>query len=176
MDVNKKTRDEKIADLLHKKYHINLYVPKGYNIDVNNKNFIWLSHEYRDIIQGVFIYSYDYESENTFTRDYLVEKRNSALKRNVPGEIEGSYMTTELLFPPIMTELSLNEKYTVEMQGLWKMQDGYAMGGPFLSLVQLDEKRNKIITVEGFVFAPAHKKRELVRQMEAILYSLKIVE
>jgi hypothetical protein len=48
------------------------------------------------------------------------------------------------------------------------------MGGPFISLVQLDEKRNKIITVDGFVFAPAHKKRELIRQMEAILYSLKI--
>jgi hypothetical protein len=62
------------------------------------------------------------------------------------------------------------------MQGLWKMQDGYAMGGPFISLIQLDEKRNKIITVEGFVFAPAHEKRELMRQLEAILYSIEILE
>jgi hypothetical protein len=50
------------------------------------------------------------------------------------------------------------------------------MGGPFMSLTQLDENRNKIITIEGFVFAPAHKKRELMRQMEAILYSIKIPE
>jgi hypothetical protein len=153
-----------------------LYVPKGYKTDVDTKDFMWLAHEYRDIIQGVLIYTYDYTDENTFTRDYLVEKRNAVLKRNVPGEIEGSYMTTELLFPPIMNEFNLNEKYTIEIQGLWKMQDGYAMGGPFISLIQLDEKRNKIITVEGFVFAPAHKKRELIRQVEAILYSMEILE
>ena len=176
MEVNKKTRDERIEDLLNKKYHIKLHVPKGYNTDVDTKDFVWLSLEYRDIIQGIFIYSYDYTSENTFTRNYLVEKRNTVLKQNVPGEIEGSFMTTESLFPPIVNEFTMNEKYTVEMQGLWKMQDGYAMGGPFISLVQLDDKRNKIITVEGFVFAPAHKKRELVRQVEAILFSLEILE
>jgi hypothetical protein len=176
MDVNRGTRDDKITSNISKKFHIKLHIPKGYKTDVNDKDFMWLSHEYRDIIQGVFIYTYDYTDKNTFTRDYLVEKRNAVLKRNVPGEIEGSYMTTEPLFPPIMKEVSMNGKYTTELQGLWRMQDGYAMGGPFISLVQLDEKRNKIITVDGFVFAPAHKKRELVRQLEAVLYSIEILD
>ena len=176
MDVNKKNLDKKIATLLKEKYHIKLNVPKGYKTDVNTKDFAWLSLEYRDVVQGVFIYTYDYTDENTFTLNYLIEKRNSMLKRNVPGEIEGSYMTTEMLFPPIMNEFNLNEKYTIELQGLWKMQDGIPMGGPFISLIQLDEKRNEIVTVEGFVFAPAHKKRELVRQLESILYSVEIIE
>lgn len=176
MDVNKATRDENIANDLEKKYNLRLNVPKGYKIDVNNNNFMWLSHEYRDVIQGVFIYSYDYTDANTFTSDYLIKRRNAVLKQNVPGEIAGSYMTTEPLFPPIITEFTMNGKYSVEMQGLWRMQDGYAMGGPFISLIQLDEKRNKIITLDGFVFAPAHEKRELLRQVEAILYSLEILE
>ena len=85
-------------------------------------------------------------------------------------------MITEPLFPPIVTEFKMKDTYTIEMQGLWRMHEGYAMGGPFISLTQLDEKRNKVITVEGFVFAPAHQKREFVRQMEAILYSIEIVE
>ncbi len=176
MDVNKGNRDNKIEAVLKEKYHIDLRIPKGYKTDVNTKDFLWLSHEYRDIIQGLFVYTYDYSDPDNFKRDYLVEKRNEVLKRNVPGEIEGSFMITEPLFPPIMSEFSMNEKYAIELQGLWRMQDGYAMGGPFISLVQLDEKRNKIITVEGFVFAPAHKKRELIRQMESILYSIVILE
>lgn len=176
MDVNIKSRDEKIAILLKEKYHIKLVVPKGYKTDVDTKDFAWFSHEYRDIVQGVLIYTYDYTDENTFTLDYLIKKRNSVLKRNVPGEIDGSYMTTELLFPPVLSEFNLNEKYTIEIQGLWKMQDGIPMGGPFISLIQLDANRNKIVTAEGFVFAPAHKKRELVRQLESILYSMEIIE
>lgn len=176
MDINKKSRDPKIADVLNKKFHIKLNVPKGYKIDVNTGDFVWLSQEYRDIIQGVFIYAYDYTDKNTFTREYLIKKRNAFLRKNVPGEIEGSYMITESLFPPIITEFNMNETYTIEIQGLWRMQDGYAMGGPFISLVQFDKERNKIISVEGFVFAPAHKKRELVRQMEAILYSVEILK
>jgi hypothetical protein len=176
MDVYKKSHDENIMKTLENKFHIKLFVPKGYKIDVNEDEFIWLSMEYRDIIQGVFVYTYDYTDKNTFTRDYLIEKRNKFLMRFVPGEIEGSYMITEPLFPPMLSELNLNNKFTLELQGLWRMQEGYAMGGPFMSLTQLDENRNKIITVEGFVFAPAHKKRELMRQMEAILYSIKIPE
>jgi hypothetical protein len=176
MDINKASPDAQITDLLNKKYHIHLNVPRGYKTDVNTDDFVWLSQEYRDIIQGVFVYSYDYTDENTFTREYLINKRNEVLKKNVPGEIEGSYMITEPLFPPIVTEFKMKDTYTIEMQGLWRMHEGYAMGGPFISLTQLDEKRNKVITVEGFVFAPAHQKREFVRQMEAILYSIEIVE
>jgi len=39
-----------------------------------------------------------------------------------------------------------------------------------------DKKRNRIITVEGFVFAPRYDKHNYIRKLEAILYSLKIVD
>ncbi|NQU81639.1 MAG: DUF4837 family protein, partial [Bacteroidetes bacterium] len=35
---------------------------------------------------------------------------------------------------------------------------------------------NRVITVDGFVYAPGDKKRELLRQVETILYSLKLEE
>lgn len=177
MKTYKSNRDDKIRNKLIEKYSIALNVPKGYKLDVEKKDFLWLSHEYRDIIQGVLVYSYDYTEEETFTRDYLIQQRNKYLKKYVPGEVEGSYITTESLYPPIFTEYQLGEgKYTAEIRGLWKMQDGLAMGGPFISISQLDQAHNKVITVEGFVFAPAHKKRDLLRQVEAIILSLEITE
>lgn len=177
MDVYSKTRDPEITKKLSENYSLKLIVPKGYKMEVQEPDFVWLTHEYRDVIQGVFIYMYDYMDENTFTTEYLISKRDEFLKKNVPGEIEGSYMTTELLFPPVFNVYNLrNSKYTAELRGLWKMENGLAMGGPFLSLTQLDEKRNRIVTVEGFVFAPAHKKRDLVRQTESILLSIDFPE
>lgn len=50
--------------------------------------------------------------------------------------------------------------------------ENYIMGGPFVQLSTVDTRRNRIVTVEGFVFAPSEEKRNYVRQLEAILYSL----
>ena len=46
------------------------------------------------------------------------------------------------------------------------------MGGPFVSITRIDELNKKIITVEGFVFAPSYNKRNPLRQMDAMVYSL----
>lgn len=177
MDAYHRSLDQEVANKLRDKYHIKLTVPVGYEIDVEEDDFVWLAQEYRDIIQGIFIYTYPYTDENTFTRDYLVDKRNEILKQHVPGEVEGSYMTTEPLFPPIFREYDLrNEKYTAELRGLWRMEKGLAMGGPFISITQLDEERNRVVTLDAFVFAPAHKKRDLLRQLEAIILTVEIIK
>jgi hypothetical protein len=174
-DTYKKRTDQKVNELLANDFHISLAIPDAYKIDVRQPGFVWLSQEYRDIIQGVLIYSYEYTDENTFTPGYLVRRRNEILKKYVPGEIEGSYMITEPLYPPLFYEYQLNEKYTAELRGLWRMEGGLAMGGPFVSITQLDAERNRIITVDGFVFAPAYEKREYLRQLEAIVLSLEIL-
>ena len=173
MDAYHASADKTVMDKLEKEQGIILTIPKGYEINTLTKNFAWLSQEYRDIIQGILIYSYPYTDKETFTRDYLVKQRNEFLKKNVPGELEGSYMTTEPLFPPLFREYELNNgRYTAELRGLWRIQDGLAMGGPFVSITQLDQARNKVVTVEGFVFAPGEKKRDLLQQLESIIFTL----
>jgi hypothetical protein len=165
--------DKTVHDQLQKKHKILLDVPKGYTIDRDTDNFIWLNNEYRDITEGVFIYYYTYTDSNTFTREFLLEKRNEMLKKYVSGEVEGSYMTTEERYPVEMKSFNLKSNiYTTELRGLWMMKGGVAMGGPFVSITQYDEKNKRIITVEGFVFAPGHEKRNIIRQVEAIIYSL----
>ena len=46
------------------------------------------------------------------------------------------------------------------------------MGGPFVSLTRLDQVNAQVVTAETFLFAPGQKKRNALRQCEAILYSL----
>ena len=80
-------------------------------------------------------------------------------------------MSTDRVSPIHYREFELNGRYTVEMKGLWNMQN-YFMGGPFISFTTVDEKRNRVVTVEGFTFAPKYDKRNYIRQLEAILYTL----
>jgi hypothetical protein len=52
------------------------------------------------------------------------------------------------------------------------MKNGEHMGGPFVMLTRVDEMNMQIITIEGFVFAPKYDKRNPIRQIDAMLYSL----
>ena len=54
------------------------------------------------------------------------------------------------------------------------MLDGEAMGGPFVSLTRLDQVNGRVVTAGAFLFAPGQKKRNAMRQIEAILYTLEM--
>ncbi|HAM99717.1 MAG TPA: hypothetical protein DCQ26_14015 [Marinilabiliales bacterium] len=160
---------------IEKNAGLKLTIPKGYSYDMDTINFHWIALETPDISQGLFIYYYDYTDSSTFTANYLIEKRNEFLKKFVSSQAPGSYMTTELQVFPVFRSFELNGKYTAELRGLWKMENDF-MGGPFVSISQLDPYRNRVVTVEGFVYAPKFNKRNYIRQLEAILYSLQIVD
>lgn len=174
--MNKSLSDRKINEKLNLRHHLKLAIPKSYRLDVDSSGFTWLSCEQHDIIQGILIYHYNYTDSFKLTKEFLIDKRNLFLKKYVSGEVKGSFMTTESLYPSLFNQYKLNKIDTVyELRGLWRVQNGHAMGGPFISVSQPDRNRNRIVTVEGFVFAPAHKKRELLRQVEAIVLSLEIL-
>ena len=100
--------------------------------------------------------------------------------QRVSAQVEGSHMGTEFKhFPPVSRQVpalrdTVGGFYAVETRGLWKMLDGEAMGGPFVSLTRLDQVNGRVVTAEVFLYAPGQKKRNAMRQIEAILYTLKM--
>jgi len=94
------------------------------------------------------------------------------MKANIPGFKEGVYMSTDSLLTDVRP-INVQNSYTMEARGLWRMKGDF-MGGPYVSHTRLDEKNQRIITAEIFVYSPDKMKRNLVRQMEASLYTLKL--
>ena len=64
-------------------------------------------------------------------------------------------------------------EYAFEARGLWYMENDM-MGGPFVSHARVDRPNGRVVVVEGFIFAPEKNKRDLMRQMEAALYTLNL--
>ena len=91
------------------------------------------------------------------------------MKINIPGASEGMYMETDSLMTDVRP-ISVQGEYALEARGLWRVKGDY-MGGPYVSHVRLDQR---IIVSEIFVYSPDKMKRNLVRQMEASLYTLKL--
>jgi len=174
-DVYRKNQDNSIVQKIKQDHKLSIIIPNGYKLEVDSPDFAWLSYEEGEIIQSILIYHYSYTDTNTFTYDYLVSKRDKFLRRYVRGTEEGSYITTEKEFNPKFAEYSLRGKrYITELRGLWKMENGISMGGPFVSITTLDEKSNRIVTIEGLVFAAGYNKRNFMRQVEAIVYSFNL--
>lgn len=118
------------------------------------------------------MYSYPYTDKDTFTKEYFVHKRDSVMKVNIPGAREGMYMMTDSLMTDVKP-ITVQGEYALEARGLWRVKGDF-MGGPFVSHVRLDRANQRIIVSEIFVYSPDKLKRNLVRQMEASLYTVKL--
>jgi hypothetical protein len=126
--------------------------------------------------QGILIYCFDYTDTNSFNLENIIAKRNEITKKYIPGPTDDSYMqVSEEVILPVAKQINFNDQFAVETRGLWKVEGDF-MGGPFLSYTLIDELRNRVITIDGYVYAPKDKKRNLLLQLEAILHTLKISE
>ena len=147
---------------------------------LNDVRVLWTCNNKGPMRKDVVVYSYPYTAQEQFSNDALIEQRNAILGRLVTAQVPGSHMGTEFKhFPPVTHTVSalrdtVGGFYGVETRGLWKILDGEAMGGPFVSLTRLDQVNGRVVTVETFLFAAGQKKRNALRQSEAILYTLRM--
>lgn len=161
---------------------IDLTLPQGSDIIKDTTNFVWIQRQrernvsgtMHDILQGIVVYHYPYTTDTAFSQASILSMRDSLLKEHIPGRSPGSFMTTEYLLPPESEAIEFNGQYAVLTRGLWRV-DGAVMGGPFVQLTLLDEPRQRVVSVEGFVFAPKFNKREYLREVEAMVYSLELL-
>lgn len=161
---------------IRKEFGCEMLVPIDYQLVTDTADFVWAVCDKGSMRRDLVVYSYPYTDPNTFTEAYLLQKRDSLMKARIGGVIEGSYMGTEYKhIVPIFKPISVQDNaYCAEVRGLWKMYEGAAMGGPFVQHTRLDEVNQRIVTAEIFIFAPGQKKRNALRQAEAILYTLRM--
>lgn len=172
----KSTENIKIKNALLNKFNFSLILPSAYKIAVQDSNFIWIRKESLKDSQALLIYSYPYKQEKSFDKNTIINIRNQMTRRYIPGPSKGSYMkVSEEYIIPQSKEINFNELFAIETRGLWETEGDY-MGGPFLSYTLVDEASNRVITLDSYVYAPSQNKRDLLKQLEAILYSFKMKE
>lgn len=168
------SKDLEIQKMMAENHQVRLAIPRGYNIDLSTDNYSSVSIETPDFSQVLHVYEYPATSKSELQSGRILENRNVFVKKYVKGPGDDSYMTTSMVYPPIFYDIQMKGAELVETRGLWELENGY-MGGPFVSHSVFDEKRQRIVTVEGYVYYPNQKKRIKVRQLEAIIYSLEII-
>ena len=181
----------KTARAAMQKKGIDMLIPEDYmmlmDILLSDEDIevVWCCNNKGSMRRDVVVYSYPYTSQEQFSNTAICSMRDEVLGRIVSAQVDGSHMGTEYkYFPPISRQVQALKSdtiqndtlpppfYAIETRGLWKIIDGEAMGGPFVSLTRLDMVRGRVVTAEAFIYASGQKKRNALRQAEAILYTL----
>ena len=171
----KRHNDNGLVEMIKDSADIELIIPSNFKRYTFNDDFIWLSAGNSDVLQYIAIYWYDYTSEDQLLLENIIAKRNEVMKEHIPGSREGSYMATGDFYPPVMNVFLLDSSYCAEVRGIWETKNDM-MGGPFVSHTRVDEVNNRIITIEAFIYAPHKDKRNYMRELESLLFSVKLPE
>lgn len=169
-----KDHSNEVDLMANKMFGCNIWAPSDITAIKEGENFFWASSPTSNSL-NLCMYSYPYTRSDIFTDEYFVQKRDSVMKRNIPGERDSMWMATQFYRGKYLVEskhIAVQNTFTQEVRGLWEMTKDN-MGGPFISHVRVDTVNHKVIVAEGFVYLPNKpKKRDLIRKLESSLYTL----
>jgi len=168
-----KAPQTELQTALSENHQVKMLIPKGYQKALEKENFVWYRFPERKIDRNFFIAYQPYRSESQFEPDSILAWRNRITKKHLFADPKypESFIRTETLEPPVFQQTTLNNQYAVEVRGLWRTNAKLLMGGPFVAYVFADTKSGRLFYVEGFIYAPGEPKRELIRELNALIHT-----
>ncbi len=166
-----------LPQILRKDFECELKVPFGYQLVQQEPDFLWVRQINPKDDKDVFIARKRYTSPAQFQKDSLIAFRDKICQSYLfedPERPDTHLVTeTEVPFIPVITrETTINKKFAVEVKGLWRTNN-LTMGGPFTAIALVDEPKGLLYYIEGFTFAPGKDQREIIRELETIIYTFK---
>ena len=178
-----KASNDALAEDIQDHWGIQIVWPKDAILQSKSDEF-WLMERFmtrrkngvnHDVTEIFFIHSEPIKEVDQLDPEYIVNRRDEVTQMHVHGSMENSYMIAERRVNPSSRRLTIDGLSAREIQGWWTMENDW-MGGPYCSLTILDEKRNRVLTIEGCVYAPAFEKRPFIREVEGLLKRVDFVD
>jgi len=154
-------------------FGINIHLPKGLTNVTEHENFYWATNNAARGRQDIVIYQFPYTTEKVFEKDSLISIRNQVLGKYIKGSFDSQMTTATRVYPPDYRTMEIDGIFRAELRGLWEMTTDM-MGGPFVMHAFVNENTGMVVVVEVFVYAPEMDKRNLIRMLEATLYTISI--
>lgn len=181
-------RNPKLINELKDKHNLTLEIPIGYVKVKDTTGFVYYSKQAKGMCEsglktecyyqtGFFVHYFPYKSQDVFSKENILAIRDSLTKIYLlgPDKKEKTYMEYEKSFPPVFIDDAINGAYCASSKGWWNMVNA-TMGGPFVNLMFLDKENNRVIMIDGYAFAPNFKKRNFIKELEAIARTVRFYE
>jgi len=145
-------------ELLNNHFGIEVIIPKEYKVIYNSDSIFWATFNPPKSEEIKNMLSFSFTPYSTNLQEEVLQKTDSVFAKYLEGEKIGSFVRIEPQYPPYYNDNIY--------RGLWKLEKGF-MGGPFLIKTYFIE--NKVVVNVGLIFAPQSRKRNFIKELEAIL-------
>lgn len=166
-----------VSEILNKELQCDLKIPFGYKLAEKTKDFLWVRQINPRDDKDIFITRKPYISQQDFKKENLIRFRDDICRKHLfedPG-VPDSYLVTETTVPwiPVTADtVNFNGHFAMQLRGIWRTNT-LGMGGPFQGYALVDESTQQFYYLEGFTFSPGKGQREIMRELETILYTFK---
>lgn len=175
---NQRIIDTALADTkrIADKFNISLRVPKGYNLAMRRKKFLWYKKEITSGNTSILIYQVPISaiSNGQNVTGNIIRVRDSIGNLYIHGTAPGTQMVTEDSYSPYLFNVKIQGKPAFETRGTWELKNDF-MSGPFINYAIIDRKNRRALVLEGFCYAPSKEKRDLMFELEAIIKSVEFL-
>ena len=151
--------------LIDSMFHHTVLLPADMTYHKVGKDFLWVSNNAAQGMRNLCVYTL------SGIDDQPSERMDSVLKANMKGETDRMYMRT-VARSMTQENVRFGGQSCQLQRGLWEMV-GDAMGGPLVRRVVKDSVSGKSLVLDAFVYAPEMSKRNKMREMEAVLLTVK---
>lgn len=167
------TDTEKITE----KFRLKIAIPTKYKMVMSGKNFLWYKKEITSGNLSLVFYQIPYSSikDNGNEISRITKIRDSIGRIYIHGAVPKTRMVTETSYSPYFAKIKIAGRNSFETKGNWELERDF-MSGPFINYAILDKKNNRIVVIEGFVYAPSKQKRDLMFELEAIIKSVQFLK
>jgi hypothetical protein len=169
----KQLPETEVGTLVQKEMKFFMPLPAEYYIARQKNGYMWLRKETANTSQGFQMLRLPYITDTVFQSNSLIYLRDSLCKANIPGPAAGSYMVTDYNFPVTVESMKIDSCYGVAVRGLWRTEGDF-MGGPFVTYAFLDERKQEVVFIDSYTYAPKFDKREYVKSMEAMIFAIRL--
>lgn len=152
---------------LTENHGVKMSIPYGWDRAKDLRNFVWFRSLGDQTEKSVFIYYEPYRDRSMFND--IGSFRDRITRTNLrDSEKPSLYIARQEIINVFTERVNFNGNFAVEARSLWKVSDNSG-GGPFVSYTIVDEPTGMIYYIEGYVYSPGTKKKNFIREIEAIL-------
>jgi len=157
-------------------FGIDIKIPSDFIVSkVKSKDIVWVRKETNKVSSNLIFARIPYKDKKQLSADSLKHYVNLIGKKYIASQIPGSYFVINDHDLPLISNTADFDGHAVtEIRGIWELENDY-MGGPFIAyLAPNPNKKDELILILGFVYAPQKNKKPYVEDLEEIIRTVKL--
>ena len=160
---------DSISLLIEGKYNIKPCISAELKLVQATNDFIWLRHENSQYHSNVMVNIYPF-SDSTYSHSMAVKWRNQSTKKYLKTA-EGTWVEVSESgqFPIRFFTANGSDDGSEFMMNGWYTELNTDRRGPFIRRIIKDSVNQRIIAIDGFLFAPNQPRLHLMRELEIMV-------